>query len=103
MGNLLNINKDKRGLSSGKGLTFRRVTIALILFTIVFVTILYGVSTYGRNFAASDPMLDPMKNPNIMVADVDPGAGVAGGAVGDGAGGGGVVGGPAVAAAAGVM
>ena len=70
VGNLLNLNKDKKALG-GKGLTFRRVTIALIIFTIIFLTILYGVSMYGRNFAASDPMLDPMKNPNIKVSDVD--------------------------------
>lgn len=76
VGNLLSLNKDKK---TTKGLTFRKVTIALVIFTMIFLTILYIVSTYGRNFAAYDPMLDPMKNPNIKVADMDPADGDTGG------------------------
>jgi len=69
--NLLSLNKDKKpSAKKDFSITFKRVTIALILFSIIFVTILYAVSSYGRNFAASDPMLDPMKNPNIHVQDV---------------------------------
>lgn len=73
VGNLLSLNKDKK--VKGKRdltVTFKRVTVALIIFTLLFVTTLYLVSAYGRNFAASDPMLDPMKNPNIKVHDVLP-------------------------------
>jgi len=69
--NLLSLNKDKKSPTKRDfSITFKRVTIALIIFAILFLTILYGVSSYGRNFAASDPMLDPMKNPNIRVQDV---------------------------------
>lgn len=74
-GNLINLKsreQDKKGTKREAGLTFKRVFVAFVLISIGFMTVVYFMSTYGRNLAASDPMLDPMRNPNIKIEAEDP-------------------------------
>ena len=50
-----------------KNLTFKRVFIGLVLFTLAFMTVVYFMSIVGGHVAENDPMLDPDLNRNIRI------------------------------------
>ena len=53
-------------------ITFKRVSIVILLVVLFFMTMIVILTRVGRTFADSDRSLDPRFNPNIRVAGREP-------------------------------
>lgn len=61
-GNMMKLWKKTSEVKKESNLTFKRVFIALVLFTLIFMTIIYFMSVIGGRVAEDDPMLNPDLN-----------------------------------------
>ncbi|KAJ7357486.1 Zinc finger protein-like 1 [Desmophyllum pertusum] len=59
--------RSKKAGPEDPNASLKRTTIMLILFVLVFTTVVVLFTRVGRGIADKDPFLDPMANPNIRV------------------------------------
>jgi len=72
IGNLLKLNKSPTTTSTtkkGASLTFKRMLMLILLCVLMFMTMIYFMSTVGRGIADADPQLNPMLNRQIKIGD----------------------------------
>jgi len=67
--NMMRLWKKPGEIKKEAKMTYKRVFIALVLFTLIFMTVIYFMSALGGRVAENDPLLDPDLNRFVKVGN----------------------------------